>query len=59
LARAEEQEEKVGRLLVKGIGMGWRGEGELRRGVAAVVRCFVGEEHRANQSWEEGVWFGW
>jgi hypothetical protein len=43
LARAEEQEERVGRLPVKGIGTGWCGEGELRRGAAAVVRCFVGK----------------
>jgi hypothetical protein len=43
LARAEEQEERVGRLPVKGIGTGWCGEGELQRGAAAVVWCCMGK----------------
>jgi hypothetical protein len=54
LARAEEQEEEVGSLLVQGIRVGWHGEGESRRGAAAVVRCCVGEEHRADQSGKRG-----
>jgi hypothetical protein len=54
LARAEEQEERVGSLLVQGIRVGWHGEGESRRGAAAVVRCCVGEEHRADQSGKRG-----
>jgi hypothetical protein len=59
LARAEEQEERVGRLPVKGIGTGWCGEGELRRGVAAVVRCFVGKNTEQINRGRRGVWFGW
>jgi hypothetical protein len=50
LARAEEQEERVGRLLVKGIGMGWCGEGELQREAAAVVRCCVGKNTEQKNS---------
>jgi hypothetical protein len=42
-ARAEEQEERVGRLPVQGIRAGWCGEGELQRKAAAVVRCGVGK----------------
>jgi hypothetical protein len=42
-ARAEEQEERVGSLLVQGIGMGRCGEGEVQRGAAAVVRVVLGK----------------
>jgi hypothetical protein len=46
LARAEEQEERVGRRLVEGIGTGRCGEGELQREAAAVVRCCVRKNTR-------------
>jgi hypothetical protein len=44
LGRVEVLEKGVEEQLAKGIGTGWRGEGELRRGAAAVVRCRVEDE---------------
>jgi hypothetical protein len=44
LGRVGVLEKGVEEQLAKGIGTGWHGEGELRRGAAAVVRCRVEEE---------------
>jgi hypothetical protein len=43
--------EEVAKQLAKGIGMGWRGEEQLQRGAAAVVRCRV--EEKRHCSWKK------
>jgi hypothetical protein len=47
--------EEVAKQLAKGIGMGWHGEEELRRGAAAVVRCRVEEKRHCSWKKRENV----